>query len=54
MISSARAKLLKGKRGLIVGITNDQPLWRRLTEGCHWITQKITQSLSNDRSLASS
>jgi hypothetical protein len=29
-------------------------LWRRLIEDCHWITQKITQSLSNDRSLASS
>jgi hypothetical protein len=31
-----------------------EALWRRLIEDCHWITQKITQSLSNDRSLASS
>ena len=28
-------------------------LWRRLIEDCRWTTQKITQSLSNDRSLAS-
>ena len=39
------------------GISDDEAIRRgrrRLIEDCHWITQKITRSLSNDRSLASS